>query len=83
MKNQDPLWNACRANQSSFSGERISGISLGDEGVLYTEANDLPAFERERSETLCQTIRLAQKRLLEERKRFLNNGIIAAACWAY
>ena len=41
MKDQDSLWNACRASQSSFSGQDILGISLGDEGVLYTDANDL------------------------------------------
>ena len=81
MKDQNPLRNTCSASQSSSSGESISG-SLGDKGVLYTDANDLRALERERGKILCQMICLVQKRFLEECKQFLNNGAITA-CLAY
>ena len=76
MKDQDPLWNACRASQSSFSGQSILGISLGDEGVLYTDATDLRALGRGRGKQLCHIVGLAQKMFLEERRQFLNNGAI-------
>ena len=82
MKDQDTLWNTYEISQSSSSGESISGISLGDEGVLYTDANDLQALERERGKALCQTVCLAQRRLLGGCKQFFNNGAITA-CLAY
>lgn len=67
MKNQDTLWNACRAGKSTSSGQIIFNISLV-EGVLYTDANDLSVLESERREILRQTKRLVQKRFLEKRK---------------
>ena len=82
MKDQDTLRNNYRISQSTSSGQSISGISLGDEGVLYTDANDLRAFERERGKALCQRVCLAQRRLLGGCKEFLNIGAITA-CSAY
>ena len=78
MKDQDALWNICRSSQPYSFGESIPGISLGDEGVLYTDANDLRALKREGRKLLCQMDCLAQKRLLEECKEFLNNGAITS-----